>query len=748
MPENKSVAALADLTRRFALELAFVEAGKDTGLLPLNSFLMQFEEALPASSAPATLVAAVAAARHWLDHVFDTTALFDATIIARLGEWHAWMEAAVDLWANEQPLAELPQEWNPPAPATVAAGRNPPLPASAGNNLPGALTALDLASATPAEGMPVEPSLVLSLGEDSDLLREFCNESQEHLSNIELGVLTLEENPEDMSTLNSIFRAFHTFKGGSGFLNLKPINGLAHELESLLDLARQQKLSITSEVIDIILSGGDTLKHFIIAIVRQLDGHDAGTLIVIPTLALHMRVRAALSGGALAPAPASTLIPAKVEAPAPVVVPEPSMPVAVPVMLPQAKAAPTKPATATGGSSVSAPAATSIKVDTSKLDCLVDLVGELVIAQSQVSQDPALLSIESRLLARNLAQVGRITRELQRTAMSLRMVPIRQTFQKMTRLVRDSAARLGKKIELTMSGEETELDRIVVEEISDPLIHMVRNSVDHGIEKPEVRVQRGKPASGTVHLTAHHQGGNIVIEIKDDGGGLNKERILATAIAQGIVAADAALSEKEIFSLIFAPGFSTAETITDISGRGVGMDVVRRNIDKMRGKIDIASTLGQGSTFTISLPLTLAIIDGLIVGVGGERFILPTLSVRESFRPKREMISTVHERGEMVNVRGHLSPLLRLSEYFDIPAQATDPTEGIVVVIEAGGADRCLLVDQLIGKQEVVIKSLGETFKNNRALAGAAILGDGRVGLILEVNSLVRLSREPLARAA
>jgi two-component system chemotaxis sensor kinase CheA len=412
-------------------------------------------------------------------------------------------------------------------------------------------------------------------------------------------------------------------------------------------------------------------------------------------------------------------------------------------------AAPAPAVAATPSVSLPVPAATatSVKVDTSKLDSLVDLVGELVIAQSQVSQDPALQTIESRLLTRNLAQVGRITRELQRTAMALRMVPIRQTFQKMTRLVRDSAARMGKQIELTMSGEDTELDRIVVEEISDPLIHMVRNSVDHGIEKPEVRQQRGKPACGTVHLTACHQGGNIVIEIKDDGAGLNTEKLLAKAIQQGIVAPDAQLSEKEVFALIFAPGFSTAEVITDISGRGVGMDVVRRNIDKLHGKIEIASTLGQGSTFTISLPLTLAIIDGLIVGVGSERFILPTLSVRESFRPKAEMISSVHERGEMVNVRGHLSPLLRLYEYFNIPAQATDPLQGIVVVVEADGADRCLLIDQLIGKQEVVIKTLGETFKNNRALAGAAILGDGRVGLILEVNSLVRLPREPLARA-
>ena len=385
-------------------------------------------------------------------------------------------------------------------------------------------------------------------------------------------------------------------------------------------------------------------------------------------------------------------------------------------------------------------AAGFVKVDTLKLDSLIDLVGELVISESMVVQDPDLLKSPSRNLARNLGQLRRITSELQRTAMSLRMVPIKATFQKMNRLVRDLAAKQNKQIDLTLSGEDTELDRNIVEELSDPLVHMIRNACDHGVEKPEARIAKGKPGLGTVHLRAFHRGGNIVIQIQDDGNGLSKDKLLAKAREKGIVKPNEILSEKDIYNLIFAAGFSTAEKITDISGRGVGMDVVRRNIEKLRGKVDIDTVLGGGTTFTIYLPLTLAIIDGMIVSVGTERYIIPTLTVRESFRPRPEMISTLHERGEMVNVRGKLCPLLRLYQYFDQPTKVTSPTEGIVVVVESGDQTRCLMVDELIGKQEVVIKSLGGALKKNPSLAGGAVLGDGRVGLILNVDSLVKLS--------
>jgi two-component system chemotaxis sensor kinase CheA len=386
-----------------------------------------------------------------------------------------------------------------------------------------------------------------------------------------------------------------------------------------------------------------------------------------------------------------------------------------------------------------------VKVDTAKLDTLIDLVGELVVAQSLVAQDSDLRTVLDQQLARNLVHLGRITTDLQHTAMSLRMVPIRMTFQKMTRLIRDLAARAGKLVELRMTGEDTELDRNLIEEINDPLIHMIRNAVDHGIETPARREAQGKPAQGTIHLHAGHQGGNIVIEITDDGAGLNKERILAKGIEAGLLPREAQPSEQEIFSLIFAPGFSTAEKVSEISGRGVGMDVVRRNITKLRGKIEIKSKPGAGSTFSIHVPLTLAIIDGLIFSVGRERFIVPTLCVRESFRPEPGMISTVQNRGEIVTVRGQFSPLVRLYKRFDIQPDTTEPTQGIIIVVETNHQRCGLLVDRLLGKQEVVIKGLGDIFKQSRALAGAAILGDGHVGLILDVNGLLHPDDTPVA---
>ena len=389
-----------------------------------------------------------------------------------------------------------------------------------------------------------------------------------------------------------------------------------------------------------------------------------------------------------------------------------------------------------------------VKVDTIKLDSLVDQVGEMLITQSLVVQNKALGSLQNEQLNRDLAQLGRISKDLQRTVMSLRMVPIRATFQKMHRLVRDLSIKVGKQIELVTEGEDTELDRTIVDELSDPLVHMIRNSVDHGIEKPDVRAQHGKPAQGTVFLKAFHQGGNIVIEIRDDGAGLDRDRIRAKAIEQGLLKADENPPESELFNFILAAGFSTAEKVTDISGRGVGMDVVRRNIEKLRGKIEIRSKHGEGSTFSIFLPLTLAIIDGLLVGVGEQRYVVPTLLVRESFRPTAEMIHTLHERGEMINLRGRLHPLLRLYAQLGVKPATTDPAQSIVVVVEAGSDICCLLVDKLLGKHEIVIKSLGETFRRNRYLAGAAILGDGRVGLILDPPALVRDDPSPLEAAA
>ncbi|MGC3960382.1 MAG: chemotaxis protein CheA [Verrucomicrobiota bacterium] len=719
---NSSLSGLVTVINSFALELAFVEPGKDTGLLPINNFLLQIEEQCQVVLLPPEIATAVKLARAQVDRIFDTTAKFDAASIEWLNQWQTWFAAALDQVEKQQPIAALPAKLT-----TTATGSTTAANAKASAAAPAA----EVVNDTPTP-------LLLNLESDRELLLEFINESQEHLQNIEQGVLVLEDDPQDANTLNSIFRAFHTFKGGSGFLNLIVIKDLAHELESLLDAARQHKLVLNSAIIDVILEGGDTLKKFVTQITERINNNDAATPILIPTAALIVKVKGILANPeAPIAAPAAAL-----ETPAVQTTDDKSASVA----LVAATAAPanteasrenSKPTT-NGAANASAG---YVKVDTLKLDSLIDLVGELVISESMVVQDPELLKLPSRHLARNLSQLRRITSELQRTAMSLRMVPIRATFQKMTRLVRDLAAKQNKLVQLVMSGEDTELDRNIVEEISDPLVHMIRNAADHGIEKPDARAKKGKPGLGTINLRAFHRGGNIVIQIQDDGNGLAKEKLLSKAQEKGIIKPGQTLTDKEIYDLIFAPGFSTADQITDISGRGVGMDVVRRNIEKLRGKVEIDTAAGQGTTFTIYLPLTLAIIDGMIVSVGGERYIIPTLSVRESFRPRAEMISTVHERGEMVNVRGRLCPLLRLHKYFDQPAKTTDATEGIVVVIESGEQTRCLLVDELIGKQEVVIKSLGGTLKKNPSLAGRTVLGDGRVGLILNVDSLVQLER-------
>ena len=558
----------------------------------------------------------------------------------------------------------------------------------------------------------------VNLESDGDILREFVNESREHLENIEQGILILEERPDDAEMLGSIFRAFHTFKGASGFLRLMPVNRLSHELESLLDSARSGRLLLNPKIIDIILAGKDILKDFIDELQLQIDQHKPVEPIHVPGNDLTLRVRYILAN----PDSIEDSVSGEVGASA------------------DASSEAVSASRNEGGEAKKKSTSQMMKVDTRKFDSLVELVGELVIAQTQVSQHPDLVNLRSQQLSRNLQQLSQIALELQKIAMSLRMVAIKATFQKMNRLVRDLTASIQKQVELVISGEETEMDRTIVEELGDPLMHMIRNSVDHGVEMPNDRIAKGKPAKGTVRLSAYHQGGNMVIEIADDGAGLNKQRILAKAIERGIVAPDAELEDRQIFDLIFAPGFSTAEKITDISGRGVGMDVVKQNIAKLRGKIEIDSTPGEGTTFRIFLPLTLAIIDGLIARVGDQRYIFPTLSVCESFRPTTEMISTIYGKGEVVKVRGKLRPMLRLHEYFDIVPRTTDPTRALIIVVESANQQRCILVDELIGKQEVVIKSLDERFKQNKALAGAAILGDGKVGLILDPRTLVQVS--------
>jgi two-component system chemotaxis sensor kinase CheA len=312
----------------------------------------------------------------------------------------------------------------------------------------------------------------------------------------------------------------------------------------------------------------------------------------------------------------------------------------------------------------------------------------------------------------------------------------------MNRLVRDLARKAGKEIELVLVGAETELDRNVVEAVSDPLVHMVRNAADHGIETPEERIKAGKPRAGKLELKAFHQAGNIVIEIHDDGKGLNKAKILKKAREAGIVTDGQELSDAEIFRLIFHAGLSTAEKITDVSGRGVGMDVVRKNVESLRGRIEISSTKGRGSTFTIRLPLTLAVIDGMVVKVGLEKFILPITNIEQSLQPRPDQLSTVHSRGEVCLIREQLLPMIRLHRLFGIKSHVEDPTKALVVIVQDNERRCCLLVDELLGQQQIVIKSLGKLLGQVPGISGGAIMGDGNVSLILDVPGLLDLARK------
>ena len=538
------------------------------------------------------------------------------------------------------------------------------------------------------------------LAQDRELLADFVVEARDHLAAIEARSLELERNPTQSEAIHSLFRSFHTLKGLAGFLEIGAIQEVAHDVETGLDLARNAQLDITPALIDLILQCADYVKRAVDAVDARLAGQPAQE--AEDNRPLLARLRAALEHPGEAPAPQTA--PEKAPAPAPA-------------------AARRKTENFT------------VRVDTNKLDYLMDMVGEMVIAQSMVRNDPLFAGALHPNLLRNLSQLARVTGEVQRTAMAMRMIPIGQVFQRTARLVRDLSRKAGKRVEMETRGDDTELDKSIAEELADPLLHMVRNSVDHGIEDPEERRAAGKSERACVRLAAYHQGGRVIIEVTDDGRGLDREKILRKAREKGLIDTEPH-TDAEVFNLIFEPGFSTAAQVTDVSGRGVGMDVVRKHVQKLRGRIEVTSERGKGSTFLLKLPLTLAIIEGLIVGVGPYRYIVPIYTVRELFRPTPDMMSTVRGTQEMALVHERLLPVVKLHERFNVRPRFEDPCEAVMVVTENDGRMFCLMVDEVIGKQEVVIKSLGEKLKNIRGVAGATILGDGRVGLILDVNGI------------
>ncbi|HCK7962502.1 TPA: chemotaxis protein CheA, partial [Salmonella enterica] len=385
---------------------------------------------------------------------------------------------------------------------------------------------------------------------------------------------------------------------------------------------------------------------------------------------------------------------------------------------------------------------TSIRVAVEKVDQLINLVGELVITQSMLAQRSNELDpVNHGDLITSMGQLQRNARDLQESVMSIRMMPMEYVFSRFPRLVRDLAGKLGKQVELTLVGSSTELDKSLIERIIDPLTHLVRNSLDHGIEMPEKRLEAGKNVVGNLILSAEHQGGNICIEVTDDGAGLNRERILAKAMSQGM-AVNENMTDDEVGMLIFAPGFSTAEQVTDVSGRGVGMDVVKRNIQEMGGHVEIQSKQGSGTTIRILLPLTLAILDGMSVRVAGEVFILPLNAVMESLQPREEDLHPLAGGERVLEVRGEYLPLVELWKVFDVDGAKTEATQGIVVILQSAGRRYALLVDQLIGQHQVVVKNLESNYRKVPGISAATILGDGSVALIVDVSALQGLNRE------
>lgn len=612
---------------------------------------------------------------------------------------------------------------------------------------------IDLAGAAPPDEVhenkasPVaeEPIVI----QDESLTRDFIAEGLEYIGEIEVNILNLENEPENKDYINAIFRPFHSIKGVASFLNLEKIRALAHNLETLLDKARNGEIAVTPAMIDVVLDGADALKALIGQLRDILEGKKAEAAdLDIPSL--ESRISRISQGFEVEQGTKKigeilvddgVISKGKLEQTLKDLEASPDKKLGQ-VLIEEGTVKSKQVSQALRKQVEQVTDATTVRVDTVKLDDLIDMVGELVITQTMVERNLKNQSNTDKDLTRNIAQFFRITSSLQRVSTSMRMIPIKQTFQRMSRLVRDLAKNAGKNISVELVGEDTEIDRNMVEEIYNPLVHMVRNSVDHGLETPEERVKAGKPDKGVVTLKAYHRGGNIVIEIGDDGRGLNREKILAKAVKSGSVQNPETMSDSEIYKLIFLPGLSTAEKITDVSGRGVGMDVVKRAIEKLRGKIEIESGLGRGTSIITRFPLTLAIIDGMIVKVGKESFILPTISIRQALRPAREKYTNVAGKGEMIDAMGQLMPLIKLYKLFNIEPEQKEPWDALVVVVDSEKGPRCLMVDKIVGKAEVVVKSLGEGLKSIKGVAGGAILGNGRIGLIIDTESLFELNEE------
>ncbi len=576
-----------------------------------------------------------------------------------------------------------------------------------------------------------------------EMRQSFVQEGNELLQNAEQGLLAWSENPADTESIGDIFRQVHSFKGNCGFFGFAQMEKLSHQMENILDRVKSGSKLAVDNPADQLLAALDILQQSINdvsdgneGVIENLDKHLNQLQLLVPPLLGEFLVEEGVEEEAVSDA-----------------VKTQKKPVGE-ILVEKGKASPTqvnnalkkqqqklnearkeaKPAARTN-----TPAKRQdIRVDLGKLDSLINLIGELVIAENMLIHNPDLVGMELENFNKAGQHMSKLVRELQEMAMSIRMIPVSGLFRRMIRLVHDISVKAGKKVELELIGEETEIDKTVIETITDPLVHLLRNSLDHGLETPDERIASGKTEKGTVRLQARHEEGEVWVTVEDDGRGLNREKILEKAISKGLIDGDGSdLNDKQIYNMIFMPGFSTAAKITDISGRGVGMDVVKRNLERIKGKIDVSSTHGQGTRIDLRIPLTLAIIDGMLVRVGTTTCIVPTLSILEAFRPTMDQITITPEGDELSRVRENFFPIIRLHEILGKEPDSRDLPNGILIVLEYQGNRFCLFVDEIVGQQQTVIKGLSEFIGTVAGVSGCTILGDGGVSLILDVGSLV-----------
>ncbi|MEM1096026.1 MAG: chemotaxis protein CheA [Bacteroidota bacterium] len=628
------------------------------------------------------------------------------------------------------------------ATATPAAAPAAPEPATVAAAPPAA------ASMPEGVGEPLDGSAVFA--EDMlEIIDAFVVETHEIFDDLDNDLLLLEHGSDNPDLVNGVFRAVHTVKGTSSFLGLRQLTDLAHHFEDVLNRIRRGQLSFNPAMMDVMLLAFDQMK----SLVKQVEERQLVRLHLEPTITALNAMAEGTYDASQKPSPASVAITAapQAEAPAPEAQPEPE-PAA-----PTAKAAGPAPATKAkeGGKKTAPKRSETIRVEVNRLDSLMDLVGELVLGRNrllQVVEDVQGGTNTEEILQAlrdTTTQIDFISSELQGAVMKTRMVQIGRVFSRFPRMVRDLARGFDKQINLVLEGEDTEVDKSLIEEIGDPLVHLIRNACDHGVESPEARVAAGKPAKGTVVLSAAHEGNHIVIRLRDDGAGIDADKMRRKAVEKGLMSQRDAdeLSDAEAFNIIFRPGFSTAQQLSQVSGRGVGMDVVKTNITRLNGTVTIDSVLGEGTTFTLKLPLTLAIIQSLMVRVARETYAVPLHAVIEVVSIEEENVETINGH-EVIRLREQVMPLLQIKNLLDVPEQGAAEHRYAVII---GLAEHRvgIVVDGLVGQKEIVIKSLGSYLKKTRGISGSTIMGDGSVILILDVGEVIRMAaREPEAATA